>query len=317
VRLKHAKLDSEKLIASKRNENSHTLLNVPSGDMTKVTVPFALFSGNATSSRIIFSPPFRLVSPFLNAEEAGKVLMKIERVSKEKRIWTNTWEAEDKIFIHLSNMVSKETLSKYFCFWTKDVDSPDNLHSSGFAHTFLPHKIIEGEYVARTAPYSGINLEDLLDTGPECTGCVTKEGSIRQKKFMFRMTEDHARRIIRHIARACIILRDNNVSHGDLALRNILINPSESELQEGVLCTSLPLVIDFGLGEVDAEGGDRITEDFLDLFTCCIHKFARESTCWLRHAIIAEDVQSAEVWITKLETQGDQITLENVEDLLA
>lgn len=121
---------------------------------------------------------------------------------------------------------------------------------------------IGGIGFVRSSPHSGINLSRLLHSDRKCKNCQRDETSPGQ----YRIAAEHVPRFIRHLLESVLILNKNGVHHSDLSLENIVVKPTETEEKEGVLRTSLPKIIDFGLSSLSS-----VKDDVAGLFNGCRH----------------------------------------------
>lgn len=151
------------------------------------------------------------------------------------------------------------------------------------------------KYEVRYSPYMGIDMEALIISGPRgsCIGCGKRE------TLGYTMTAKYTLIFIKHILES--LLKLGNITHNDLFLRNILVNPTPDEVKAKTLQTSLPRIIDFGSAEESKDIDKNYYGDFHDLFNVCPHgmvdiaRIRREYPLdhdainnWLFYAVIPE-----------------------------
>jgi len=248
-----------------------------------------------------------------------KIIMKIERVHTNHD--KNTWKKEDRVVDYLSKQLTNDQLSNHFCFWEVDMTMPPELDAKDFVETFKIHgkKVDQGRYIPRISKFAGHDLEHVLYSKSVCRNCVVDREDIKTRGNML-ITGEHAKRMIKHMAIGCKMLRDVGINHNDLALRNFIIHPTQEELKQNTLTESLPRIIDFGLSTFISEDDFStvdITQDFKDLFTSCRHKLSMLMTleghkCWLHEAIVEKDRASCEELINILENPPDSFSLDDM-----
>lgn len=261
-----------------------TTLNESSNQAVKKS---RLIYSNEFIRHYVFSPPL-----FITDEVTSDSLMKVESFCEGPTI-------EDTV----RDLITEKRLDpdgEHFGFWQ------DTFPGRSITHTELKESVdripehgIE-KYGMRTAPYAGIDLERLLpDPAYKCSGCRPSDHPRAHPQL--HMSARYALLFLEHLLSSLELLQKVGVVHGDLRLANILVNPTDAEVKEGILRTSLPRLIDFGFSRIleghDMRYLDAHNRSYIEsLFSTCKH--GRESfrivseadgidrTSWLTTAVL-------------------------------
>ena len=105
---------------------------------------------------------------------------------------------------------------------------------------------------------------DCGDTGPAVDKPMKIKGS-------------HALMIIKHINDSVNMLHAEGIEHNDVSLSNLVLQPTEGELKSGLLTSSFPILVDFGLSKIHNMSleSSKTSVVMHDLFNTCRHGMRR------------------------------------------
>ena len=136
-----------------------------------------------------------------------------------------------------------------------------------------------------------------------------KMNSNTQLKYTIHAS--HLKRFFDYLGESLNILSRHNVRHDDIALRNILVSPTEEEKHAKCLTSTLPILIDFEHASCNSTNSyAENMRDFCDLFACCFHTIDiyRDAKLmrWIEKIVSASSDQDiAELqFLRKLETRS-------------
>jgi len=170
------------------------------------------------------------------------------------------------------------------------------------------------EYQFRIARFAGIDLERLLKNDRVCRSCAgvrddtTEMKELTESSPKMQMSAHYVLLFLEHLFKSVALLQTIGINQGDFRLANILVNPTEEEKKEGVLRTSMPVIVDFGLGTYRAlkEVSEQANVlDVIGLFVSCKHGAERlrrkskgaekDSKNWLTSAVLESEREHIQV----------------------
>jgi serine/threonine protein kinase len=177
----------------------------------------------------------------------------------------------------------------------------------------IPCELQTKEFVSIEGPYRGVDLYRLLKLPDRCRCCRSSHSS---EPNNMKISVRHLRRFTEHIFMGVLMLGRIRVSHNDLRLCNILLDPTPREISEGLITESLPRIADFGMSKV-VDTPEIATGDLVTFFASCKHGYSLPgaegehptiSRCWLKDAVAFElegdkrKAESCREYITMFET---------------
>jgi len=222
--------------------------------------------------RIIFAPP---LSDHTSLIPSTHSLVKVERCDTTKKV-----TAEDRVRNRISDL-KLDPSGERFVFWEDTL--PEHLVDASQLKQLFP-KITQawkpGSFQLRTARNAGFDLDRLLryDEVKMCPSCEALVIDANTQPERMYMSAEYALKFLEYLLSSLILLSDNGIQHDDLRLANFVVSPSESELKDKILRTSLPRMIDFGISIIydDLDKAKRFnTIDLMGMFVACIHGLRR------------------------------------------
>lgn len=130
-------------------------------------------------------------------------------------------------------------------------------------------KLIDNKmYHISAAVYGGYDLERIIPITEPCPNC--DRGNAKAPYPELKVTIRHFVCMMTHLVESIQLMDKHRVRHNDLTLRNILVDPTPTELKECLLQHTMPRIIDFGL----ASPGVDIDNSFPSFLTGCRHGLA-------------------------------------------
>ena len=166
-----------------------------------------------------------------------------------------------------------------FCFW----EPTDNLELKEKIITFLKEK---GEFNLFTSEFRGIRCEKLLYNTSSCYGAHFEE-----KSDGMTIDKSHIFRFLKYLIESIQILSNSGIEHQDLSLANTIVFPTDQETTNKSLCTSFPIIIDFGYSKITEVpiASQNNLRDLVSMFFACRYGLCklgtRNPTSWIIHAI--------------------------------
>lgn len=176
-----------------------------------------------------------------------------------------------------------------FVFWeTPKAPEVDRKTLEPEVRLLLP---TQGVLECRRAPFAGWDLQRLLrrdDRG--CDAC----GQHPSSEHTLLIEPKHAMTQLAYVAESLDLLCKQGLRHGDVLPSNLVVMPTQDEFENGVLRTSLPRLIDFGLVHVyDSDERVSSTPDLVALLSSCRHGMRplRNEANWVEQALLDDPRQ--------------------------
>lgn len=201
---------------------------------------------------------------------------------------------EDEYRDLVRKRVGQEHWSR-FVFWeTPKAPGVDRKTLEPEVRLLLPS---QGALECRRAPFAGWDLQRLLRGGGEkCDAC----GDHPSSEHTLLVEPKHAFTLLAHISDTLDVLCKQGLRHGDVLPSNLVVMPTRDEFENGVLRTSLPQLIDFGVVHVyddDDRKTASSTEDLVALLSSCRHgmrplaRRPRHESNWIEQALLDDPRQ--------------------------
>ena len=204
----------------------------------------------------------------------------------------------------------------YFVFW--ETPNPSILKKDDLAQLFPGLRLNQNQYTIRMVNPTGWDLEILFQFENTCPMCIPrtlpKEITVPTKPL--RMTARYALNFLLHLITDLYLLASCRITHQDLRLANILLNPTVSEIETGILdwpTSTLPRLIDFGSAKIyppETNIEEVLTRNYNDLIvllTTCIH-----GKILLISSYYPEACPTDELWIRKVLVPGQADVIEPI-----
>jgi len=197
--------------------------------------------------------------------------------------------------------ILKEENKSRFVFW----DAIDDKALKEDLICFLNNKNLTPEsYNLSMCQYSGIDCLDLFAVDELC------KAHCKKPKGQYLISEAHLHTFFNHLATSLDILSNHRILHNDIALRNILVNPTLEEQKTKIITTSLPILIDFGHSQFTkfAETARKQNfHDFISIFGCCVQNaciYGDNKKWWIEQIIDEATLDSTKRLLSSIRKLG-------------